>query len=136
MPNYVVERLALSLNHHCKPLKNSRILILGVAYKKNVDDQRESPSLKIIQLLKQYEAYVDYHDPYAPVCANHRHYPEIDLKSVPLTKENLQKYDAVIIATDHDHVDYQLVAENSALIIDTRNILAAKGLKTVNTVSA
>ncbi|MBO3462938.1 nucleotide sugar dehydrogenase [Aetokthonos hydrillicola Thurmond2011] len=136
MPNYVVERLSLSLNQRCKPLKKSRILILGVAYKKNVDDQRESPSLKIIQLLKQYEAYVDYHDPYAPVCANHRHYPEINLTSVPLTKETLHNYDAVIIVTDHDDVDYQLVAESSSLIIDTRNVLAAKGFKTANTVSA
>jgi UDP-N-acetyl-D-glucosamine dehydrogenase len=132
----VVNRLASSLNNQCKPLKNSRILILGVAYKKNVDDQRESPSLKIIQLLKQQGAYVEYHDPYAPTCENHRHYPEINLKSLPLTKENLQTFDAVLIATNHDNVDYELVADNSSLIIDTRNILASKGLKNANTVCA
>lgn len=136
MPNYVVNRLISSLNQQGKPLKNSRILILGVAYKKNIDDQRESPSLKIIQLLKEQEAKVEYHDPYAPVCSNHRHYPEINLKSLPLTKENLQSFDAVVIATDHDGVDYELVANYSSLIVDTRNVLFTKGLKTANTVIA
>jgi UDP-N-acetyl-D-glucosamine dehydrogenase len=136
MPNYVVNRLISALNSQCKPLKNSQILILGVAYKKNVDDQRESPSLKIIQLLQHQEAKVEYHDPYAPTCFGHRHYPEINLKSVPLTKDNLRKFDAVIIATDHDNVDYQLVAEHSSLIIDTRNVLSAKGLNANNAVCA
>lgn len=136
MPNYVVNRLIYALNNQCKPLKGSRILVLGVAYKKNIDDQRESPSLKIIQLLQQQGANVEYHDPYAPTCANHRHYPEIDLKSIPLSQENIQQFDAVIITTDHDNVDYQLVAEYSSLIVDTRNILAAKGLKIENAVVA
>lgn len=136
MPNYVVEKLIFSLNDHSKPLKNSRILILGVAYKKNVDDQRESPSLKIIQTLKQHGVHIEYHDPYAPTCSNHRHYPDINLKSLPLTKENLQTFDAVIIVTDHDNIDYKLVSEYSSLIIDTRNVLAARGLKTVNTIAA
>lgn len=136
MPNYVVDKIGSALNSHNKPLSNSRLLILGVAYKKNIDDQRESPSLKIIQLLKQQGAHIEYHDPYAPTCSNHRHYPEINLTSIPLTKENLDRFDAVIIATDHDHVDYKLVSEYSDLIIDTRNILAARGLKTANTVIA
>jgi len=136
MPNYVVNRLMCSLNNQCKALRNSHILLLGVAYKKNIDDQRESPSLKIIQLLQQQGACVEYHDPYAPICSNHRHYPEINLKSVPLTKENLKKFDAVIITTDHDNVDYGLVAECSSLIVDTRNILATKGLKKDNAVVA
>lgn len=136
MPNYVVDKLVAALNNHSKPLKNSRILILGVAYKKNVDDQRESPSLKIIQLLQRQGAQIEYHDPYALTCSNHRHYPEINLQSVSLTKENLQNFDAVIITTDHDNVDYDLVAKYSSLIVDTRNVLAAKGLKTENTVVA
>ncbi len=136
MPSYVVNRLVSALNNCGKPLKNSQVLILGVAYKKNVDDQRESPALKIIQLLQQQGAIVSYHDPHAPTCANHRHFPEINLQSTPLTKENLTRFDAVIIATDHDDVDYQLVADYSSLIIDTRNVLATKGLKTANTVSA
>ncbi len=136
MPKYVVDRLVYSLNNQSKPLKGSRILILGVAYKKNVDDQRESPSLKIIQLLKRQGAQVEYHDPYAPTCSNHRHFPEINLKSLPLTPENLKRFDAVIIVTDHDHVDYELVSQYAPLIIDTRNVLATKGLKTKNTISA
>lgn len=136
MPNYVIEKLIFSLNEHSKPLKNSRILILGVAYKKNVDDQRESPSLKIIHTLSKHGVIIAYHDPYAPTCSNHRHYPDINLKSLPLTKENIQSFDAVIIVTDHDNVDYKLVAEYSALIIDTRNVLASRGLNTVNTIAA
>ena len=136
MPHYVVSRLLFSLNTVCKALNNSRILILGVAYKKNIDDQRESPSLKIIQLLQQQGTQVEYHDPYAPVCANHRHYPEIQLASVPLTKEVLQQFDAVVIATDHDNVDYELVANHAPRIIDTRNVLAARGLTTQNLVTA
>lgn len=136
MPNYVIHRLIASLNNQCKPLKNSRILILGVAYKKNVDDQRESPSLKIIQLLQQQGALVEYHDPYAPACSNHRHYPDINLTSVPLTPETLRQVDAVVIATDHDNVDYELVANDAPLIVDTRNVLAARGLQAKNAVMA
>jgi UDP-N-acetyl-D-glucosamine dehydrogenase len=132
MPDYVVNSLMNALNERAKALKNSRILVLGVAYKKNVDDQRESPSLKIIQLLNRKGAQVAYHDPYAPTCSNHRHYPEIDLQSVPLTPEQLQEYDAVIIATDHDSVNYKLVIEHSALIVDTRNVLAKKGFEPEN----
>ncbi len=136
MPNYVVDKIGSALNSYNKPINNSRLLILGVAYKKNVDDQRESPSLKIIQLLKQQGAQIEYHDPYAPTCSNHRHYPDINLQSIPLTKENLHRFDAAIIVTDHDHVDYQLVSECCDLIIDTRNVLAARGLKTASTVIA
>jgi UDP-N-acetyl-D-glucosamine dehydrogenase len=136
MPNYVVDKLIYSLNEHSKSLKNSQILILGVAYKKNIDDQRESPSLKIIHLLQQQGAKIEYHDPYAPACSNHRHYPDINLKSLPLNPETLQKFDAVIIATDHNNVDYQMVAKYSSLIIDTRNVLRSNGIKTENTVAA
>ena len=136
MPNYVVTTLVTALNNQCKPLKHARILVLGVAYKKNVDDQRESPSLKIIQLLKQQGAQVEYHDPYAPVCANHRHYPDIDLVSIALSPSIVQEFDAVIIATDHDKVDYQLVADHASLIVDTRNVLAARHLESANIVMA
>lgn len=136
MPNYVVTMLVNALNDQCKSLRNSQILVLGVAYKKNVDDQRESPSLKIIQLLKQQGAQVEYHDPYAPVCSNHRHYPDIDLVSISLSPSILQEFDAVIIATDHDKVDYKLVADHASLIIDTRNVLAARSLSSANVVMA
>jgi UDP-N-acetyl-D-glucosamine dehydrogenase len=134
MPSYVVTTLITSLNDRCKSLRNSRILVLGVAYKKNVDDQRESPSLKIIQLLKRQGAQVEYHDPYAPTCSNHRHYPDIDLVSVSLSPNMLEEFDAVIIATDHDKVDYKLVVDHAPLIIDTRNVLAAKNLSSANIV--
>ncbi|MBF2066469.1 MAG: nucleotide sugar dehydrogenase [Calothrix sp. C42_A2020_038] len=136
MPNYVVDKLVFALNNVAKPLKNSKVLILGVAYKKNIDDQRESPSLKIIQLLQQKGVHVEYHDPYALTCANHRHYPDINLKSIALTKENLQQFDAVVIATNHDKVDYDLVAEHAALIIDTRNVLGNKKLEMEKIVAA
>lgn len=136
MPSYVVNRLIAALNNCGKPLKNSQVLMLGVAYKKNIDDQRESPALKIIQLVQQQGGKVSYYDPYAPVCTNHRHFPEINLQSISLTKETLAQFDATIIITDHDDVDYELVAEHSALIVDTRNVLATKGLRTANTVSA
>jgi UDP-N-acetyl-D-glucosamine dehydrogenase len=136
MPYYVLGRLVESLNNQGKSLKNSRILLLGVAYKKNVDDQRESPALKIIQLLKRQGAIVEYHDPNAPTCSHHRHYPEIDMKSLSLTKELVESSDAIIIVTDHDDVDYQLVADHATLIVDTRHILARKGLVSKNTVTA
>lgn len=136
MPYYVLGRLMEGLNNQGKSLKNSRILLLGVAYKKNVDDQRESPALKIIQLLKRQGAIVEYHDPNAPICSHHRHYPEIDMKSLPLTKELVETSDAIIIVTDHDDVDYQLVADNAILIVDTRHILARKGLIGKNTITA
>jgi len=136
MPDYVVTALVNALNDRGKALKNSRILVLGVAYKQNVDDQRESPSLKIIQLLQQKGALVSYHDPYAPECANHRHYPDIDLRSVPLDEETLPSFDGVIIATAHDNVDYQLIADRAALIIDTRNAFAFRGISAANLVMA
>jgi UDP-N-acetyl-D-glucosamine dehydrogenase len=136
MPSYVINRLMYALNNQGKSLKGAKILILGVAYKKNIDDQRESPSLKIIQQLTSQGADVEYHDPYVPVCTNHRRYPQLHLKSLPLTKEVLRNCDAVIIATDHSQVDYEMVAEYAPLIIDTRNVLRAKGLTTKTTVSA
>ncbi len=136
MPNYVVEKLGAALNNVSKPLKNSKVLILGVAYKKNIDDQRESPSLKIIQLLQQKGVHIEYHDPYALTCANHRHYPHINLKSIALTKENLLKFDAVIIATNHDKVDYDLIAEHAALIIDTRNVWGERSMDMEKIVAA
>jgi UDP-N-acetyl-D-glucosamine dehydrogenase len=136
MPNYVLERLIAALNHRGKALKNSNILILGVAYKKNVDDQRESPSLKIIRLLQLQEANVQYHDPLAPFCGNHRHYPEINLNSISLDRESIASFDAVVIATDHDDVDYKLVAESAQLVIDTRNVLGSRGLVSQNAIGA
>ncbi len=121
MPYHVVDAVANSLNDHKKSMKGSRILILGVAYKKDVDDLRESPSLKIMQLLQQRGVQLDYNDPYFPKLHKMRHYNYEDMKSVPLNPQTLGSYDAVIIATDHSSYDCEAIVESSKLVIDTRN---------------
>ncbi len=129
MPYYVVERLAEAVDRSGKPFSASRILMLGAAYKKNVDDMRESPSLKLIELIEARGASVDYHDPHIPeLPPTRRHAPLAGRRSVPLTAETIAAYDAVLIATDHDNVDYRLIADHARLVIDTRNSLAKAGL--------
>jgi len=120
MPLHVVERLAGALNRRNKCLHGSRILVLGVSYKKDVDDLRESPSLKIIKLLQDRGAVVDYNDPYFERLHKMRQY-DFGLESVPLTQESLSSYDAVVIATDHSSYDYEFIARHAQLIVDTRN---------------
>lgn len=128
-PYYVVERLVDLLSRKKKTsLKDSKILILGAAYKKNIDDMRESPTLKLMDILFSKGAKVDYYDPYVKVLPKSRRY-NFRISSIKLTKENLKKYDAVIVSTDHDEVDYKLIADNSGLIIDTRNIYERMGIK-------
>ncbi|MFQ6108559.1 MAG: nucleotide sugar dehydrogenase [Candidatus Aminicenantales bacterium] len=126
MPYYVVSRTAAALSERGKAMKGARILILGIAYKKNVDDQRESPSLKIISLLQKKGAMVSYNDPFVPRSYGHRDYPGLNLKSVALTEKKLKEFDAVIIATDHSEYDFDWIARNAALIIDTRNAIKKK----------
>ena len=121
MPYYVVDRMIEELNERGRVIKGARVLILGIAYKKDVDDQRESPSLKIITLLKQRGAKVDYNDPHVPRSAGHRDYPGLSMKSVKLDETTLKKYDAVIIATGHTAYDYDWIVKHSHLVIDTRN---------------
>ena len=121
MPYHVVEAIATSLNSHKKSLNGSRLLLLGVAYKRDVDDLRESPSLKIMQLLQQRGAHVDYNDPYFPQMHKMRHYSFENMKSVPISAESLGKYDAAIIATDHSSYDYHAIVEGSKIVVDTRN---------------
>jgi len=121
MPYFVVERVAAALNGSGKPLKGSQILVLGVAYKKDVDDNRESPGMKIIDILQQREARVKYNDPHIPRCGGMRHYPHLDLQSEPLTPELLAKVDCVLLVTDHSAYDYALIASQAPLIVDTRN---------------
>jgi UDP-N-acetyl-D-glucosamine dehydrogenase len=119
MPAWVVGKVADALNGHSKSLKGSRVLVLGVAYKKNVDDLRESPILTILDLLVEKGALVDYSDPHLPTIApghGHRH----DLKSVPITAESLAKYDCVVIGTNHDRFDFNLIKRAARLIVDTR----------------
>ena len=109
------------LNRHRKSLKGSKLLVLGVAYKKDVDDLRESPTLKIMEILQKRGAEFEYNDPYFPQLHKMRHYDYSDMKSVPLNPQNLAKYDAVIIATDHSSYDYGAIVDDAKLVVDTRN---------------
>jgi UDP-N-acetyl-D-glucosamine dehydrogenase len=127
MPYFVVERAAEALNSQGKPLNGSRILVLGIAYKKDVDDNRESPGVKIINILKQKGAIVSYHDPHIPRCSGMRHYPDLDMQSMPLTDETLSQADLVLLVTDHSDFDLDRIASQARLILDTRN--AFKGHK-------
>ena len=121
MPYHVVNALAEALNAREKSIKGSRILLLGVAYKKDVDDLRESPSLKLLELLTQRGALVDYNDPYFPVLFKMRHYDFSNKHSVGLTAERLASYDCVLIATDHSNYDYDAIVRDAKLVVDTRN---------------
>ncbi len=123
MPEYVINRLAIALNDHKKPINGSRILVLGLAYKKDVDDIRESPSIELIELLKARGAKVDYNDPHVPKTHKGREH-DLRMKSVPLTPASLKKYDAVLISTDHTAYDYDMIVRNSKLVVDTRNATA------------
>lgn len=115
MPYYAVRRISAALNSHRKPVNGSRILLLGMSYKPNVGDLRESPSLKIMDLLSRDGADVVYHDPHVP------HLEEQSLSSVPLTAEELSRADCAVICTDHDDVDPGLVVREAALVLDLRN---------------
>ena len=126
MPYRVVTKTVEGLNKAEKPIRGARILVLGIAYKKDIDDQRESPSLKIISLLLEKGARVSYNDPYVPRSSGHREYPGLDLRSVPLTLKRLKGSDAVIIATDHSDYDFDWIARNALLVIDTRNAVKRK----------
>ncbi len=126
MPYYVVSRTIEALNARGKSIKGGKVLILGVAYKKDVDDQRESPSLKIISLLQEKGTKVSYNDHYVPESRGHRDYPGLNLKSTPLSEKMLKRFDAVIIATDHSVYDYDWIVKNASLVIDTRNAVKKK----------
>ena len=123
MPYYVVSKTIEALNERGKSIKGARILVLGIAYKKEIDDQRESPSLKIISLLQKKGAIVSYNDPYVPQSFGHRDYPGLKLKSVRLSEKKLKEFNAVVIATDHSRYDYDWIVKNSFLVIDTRNAI-------------
>ena len=125
MPRYVFEKIFLALNAaQKKSLNGAKILICGIAYKKNVNDQRESPAFPLIQILEEGGAHVDFHDPHIPSILPTRHFPKMaGKKSVAIDKKSLLNYDAVVIITDHDDIPYGIIAENSQVIIDTRNIM-------------
>lgn len=122
MPGYVVDRVAEALNTASKPVRGSRVLVIGVAYKPNVDDMRETPAAEIIDLLVERGADVVYHDPFVPVFPPMREHA-IDMHSIDLTEVELAEADAVLVVTDHTKVDWDLIAEKASLIIDTRNAM-------------
>lgn len=119
MPEYVVNKLMDGLNDKAKALKGSKVLVLGIAYKKNVDDMRESPSVEIMELLEAKGCQIAYSDPHVPVFPKMREH-HFDLSSVALTAESLSSFDAVVLATDHDRFDYELIRQHARLIVDSR----------------
>lgn len=122
MPDYVIAKLSGALNDRHKSVKGSRILVLGIAYKKNIDDMRESPSVILMEKLRDLGADVAYSDPHIPVFPPMREH-RFDLESVPLTAETLAAADCILLATDHDKFDYDLVSAHASLIVDTRGRL-------------
>ncbi|MFM1919460.1 MAG: hypothetical protein RLZZ303_1094 [Candidatus Hydrogenedentota bacterium] len=123
MPRYVLDRLAALLNDAEKPLRGSRILVLGAAYKKNVGDVRESPGITLMEMLLERGAEVRYNDPHVPALPPMRKH-DLDMESTPLTDEILQDADCVLIATAHDDYDYDYIVRNAQLVLDTRNATA------------
>ena len=123
MPFWVIRKVMDALNDHSKSLKGSKVLVLGAAYKKDIDDPRESPSFKLMEILLDGGAEVDYNDPLIPELPSMRMY-DIQRKSVELTEENLGKYDCVLISTDHSVYDWEFIAEHANLIVDTRNAMS------------
>ncbi len=123
MPHYVIERVAEALNEAGKPIRGSRIGVLGVAYKKNIDDPRESPSFKLIELLLERKAHVSYCDPHVPNLPKMRSFNVPDMASEQLTPEYLNSLDCAIIATDHSDFDYQAIGDFAPIVVDTRNAM-------------
>lgn len=129
MPHWVVDRVAEALDRYQgRGLSGARILVLGIAYKKNIEDTRESPALKLIELLEERGATADYHDPFVPELPRTRKHGSLAGRaSIPLTADVVEQYNAVLIATDHDAVDYSALVEAARLVIDTRNACAKAG---------
>ena len=122
MPKYVVDRVSRSLNEDGVALSKANILMIGLAYKKNVDDPRETPAAEIIDRLADMKCSLSYHDPHLPEFPEMRKY-DFTMSSVPLTEDAVKNCDCVLIITDHDNVDYGLIAEHAKLVVDTRNAL-------------
>jgi UDP-N-acetyl-D-glucosamine dehydrogenase len=138
MPHYVVDRMIEALDQQAgKGLTKARILIMGIAYKKNIDDMRESPSLRLIELIEGRGAAVHYYDPHVPVIPSTREHASLTgRKSITLTDEAIASYDAVLIATDHDSVDYGALAKSAKLVIDTRNACGRAGVAAPHVIKA
>lgn len=129
MPEYTVERLRNILNRECKSIKNSKILALGVAYKQDIDDYRESPAIRVIEIMEKFGAIVDYFDPFVPFCKK----GSFVKKSIAsISPETIASYDGVVILTAHTKIDYSMVQENAKFIFDTKN--ATKHLTSRNNI--
>jgi UDP-N-acetyl-D-glucosamine dehydrogenase len=124
MPRYVIAKTTEALNQHRKSLKGSKVLVLGLAYKKDIDDLRESPSIELIELLREKGAKVDYNDPYIPKTHKQRQH-DLKMASKKLSAQMLSSYDVVLISTDHSEYDYQWIVKNAKIVVDTRNATAA-----------
>jgi UDP-N-acetyl-D-glucosamine dehydrogenase len=135
MPEWVVRKVVLALNDRGKAVKGSKVLVLGLAYKPDVDDVRESPSFELIEHLEQLGASVDYHDPLVPRTHKMRHH-DLQMQSIELTPAALRGYDCVLISTNHSGYDWPMIAQNAALIVDTRNAMAGVGGSKGNVVKA
>ncbi|EGV35051.1 WblA protein [Neisseria weaveri LMG 5135] len=131
MPDYVISKVGLALNEHNRSIKDSKILVLGIAYKKNVDDMRESPSVEIMDRLHSLGAKVSYSDPHVPVFPYIPGHHYFDLSSEEISAENVAKFDCVVLTTDHDKFDYDLIKQHAKLIIDTRGRFSGKDAKVV-----
>src|SRR4029079_2482800 len=118
MPAYVVNRVADGLNERGKPLQGSKVLLLGMAYKKDVDDPRESPGFELMELLLNKGALVGYNDPHIPRLPHMRHYPDLNMVSQALTPEYLRGQDAVVVVTDHTAYDWPEIVEHASLVVD------------------
>lgn len=138
MPRHVVDELAKALDRRCgKALSRSRILVIGLAYKKNVPDIRESPSLRLIELIEEWGGKAEFHDPHvAEIPSTREHMAIKGRRSVELTEAALKDFDAVVVATDHDAIDYQAIADHAYLIVDTRNVFGRLGLARETVVKA
>ena len=125
MPAFVVQKVSDALNDVAKPIRGSRVLVLGVAYKKDIDDLRESPALEVIRLLQEKGAEVEYHDPFCPEIVDDGHTPlqGLPMASVPLTDTALARADVVVVVTDHSNVDYAHVSARAKLVVDTRGVM-------------
>jgi UDP-N-acetyl-D-glucosamine dehydrogenase len=138
VPHYVVERVAHTLNERTgRGLRGAKVLVLGVAYKKNVEDTRESPALKLFELLEKRGAVVDFYDPHVERIPTTRQHPEFAGRvSITWDPAAIGRYDTVLIATDHDDVDYRTLSRHAKLIVDTRNACARAGVTSYNVIKS
>ncbi len=130
MPQHVTNKLAVALDmHRARGLNGSRILILGVAYKKNIDDMRESPALRLIELIEARGAKTEFYDPFVPMIPQSREHAALaGRKSLPWTETLSSQFDAALIVTDHDNVDYRAIVEHAPLVVDARNACRRAGI--------